>query len=187
MSHSDRAAAGAIVRHHDELAAALNGHVAELIVAAEIGGLRQAFTARDTLAGWVRTELLPHASAEEQALYPAAARQPGAGLLVDGMVAEHRAIVALVTELEATSSPVAAAAAGRGLRAVFETHLAKENDLILPLLVDADGVDLAALLVGLHELIGADADTPAEGCGCHGCGCGTDAPGAVTVELRRDL
>ncbi|MEU7873713.1 hemerythrin domain-containing protein [Dactylosporangium sp. NPDC049140] len=180
MSQSDQSAAAAIVRHYAELSAALGELAAELIIAAEIGGLRPAYTARDALVGWVRAELLPHAFAEEEALYPAAARQPAGRLLVEGMLAEHQAIAALVDELETASSPVVAAAAGRALRAVFEAHLAKENELVVPLLAEAPGVDLVGLLAGMHELIG-EAEAPASGgCGCGGCGCGG---GDVQVQV----
>jgi len=183
MSQSDRAAAEAVLRHHEQLDAALTALVAELIEAAEIGDLRRTRDVRDALLGWVHAELLPHAYAEEEALYPVAARQTGARLLVDGMLAEHQAIAELVTELETAPSPVAAAATGRALLAVFETHLAKENDLIVPLLVDADGVDLAGLLAGMHELLGGQDEPAVGGCGCGGCGCGGDAPGAASAAV----
>ncbi|UQU67820.1 DUF2249 domain-containing protein [Couchioplanes caeruleus] len=196
MSQSDRTAAAAVVAHHEQLAAALTRQVAELVEAAAIGSLRRTWAVRDALVGWVHTELLPHAYAEEEALYPAAARRPEAKLLVDGMLGEHRAIAELVTELETTPSPVAAAAAARALRAVFEAHLAKENELIVPVLVEAGDVDLAALLAGMHELLGED-DTPAgsgSGCGCGGCGCGgnssaaAEAPApALSIDARIDV
>jgi uncharacterized protein (DUF2249 family) len=182
MSHhanADERAAQAVVEHHRELAAALTGHVNGLLEAAEIGSLRQVWHHRDVLLGWLHSELLPHAQAEEAALYPAAAAQPAGRLLIDGMLDEHRVIAALVAEIEETSAPVAAAAAARALQAVFGTHLAKENDLVVPLLVAADDVSLAGLLDGLHDLIGAGG-SGSGGCGGHGgCGCGGDAAGAV--------
>ncbi|MGA5299559.1 DUF2249 domain-containing protein [Nucisporomicrobium flavum] len=194
MSQSDRTAAAAVVAHHEQLAAALTRQVAELVEAADIGSLRRTWAVRDELVGWVHTELLPHAYAEEEALYPAAARRPEAKLLVDGMLGEHRAIAELVTELETTPSPVAAAAAARALRAVFEAHLAKENELIVPVLVDAGDVDLAALLAGMHELLGEDGKPAESGCGCGGCGCGGDSSGAaeapapaLSIDARIDV
>jgi hypothetical protein len=45
-------------------------------------------------------------------------------------------------------------AAARALSALFEAHLAKENDLILPLLLAADDISLAGLLDGMHDLLG---------------------------------
>lgn len=200
MSHPDLAAdqraAQAVVRHHTELAAALAGHVTQLIEGVEIGSTRRTWIHRDQLAAWLRDELLPHAYAEEAALYPAAAAHPGAKLLVEGMIGEHRAIVALVAELEDTTSPVAGAAAARALQAVFTSHLAKENEFVVPLLVSAEDVSLAGLLDGMHDLIGTHPDSAAgSGCGGGGggCGCSGDADRArgeapvLTIDPRLDV
>jgi hypothetical protein len=118
--------------------------------------LPEAEQTRQDLLGYLRRDLIPHARAEEEALYPAAAARPGGGPLVEGMIGEHRAIMALVDELATASSPIRAAAAARALTVLFATHLAKENELVLPLLVAAPDVSLASLLAGLHELLGAD-------------------------------
>lgn len=156
-SKTDRAAAEAVVRHHTELAESLDRHTAALLDAVERGTPEQA--ARIELSTWLREELLPHARAEEQALYPAAAADPRGALLVDGMLTEHRAIASLAVELEQPSSPVRAAAAARAVAVLFAAHLAKENDLILPLLVEAKDVSLARVLQGMHAILGADGDT----------------------------
>jgi len=153
-------AAQAVVRHHAELAAALTGHVTALFEAASIGSSRSTWQRRDQLTAWLHAELLPHAAAEEAVLYPAAAAQPDGRLLVDGMMSEHQAITTLVTELQAASTPVGAAAAARALSALFAVHLAKENELILPLLLEAEQVSLAGLLDGMHALLGEGQAAP---------------------------
>ena len=195
QSNADRAAAAAVVAHHTQLAADLSRLVAAVRAAAgqEAGpdtsplwrGERQA------LLEWLRAELLPHAAAEETALYPAAADQPGARLLVEGMLAEHQAITALVAELDTAGTAVDAAAAARALAALFEVHLAKENDLVLPLLLDAE-VDLAGLLAGMHAVLGTE-EAPGGGCG-GGCGCGGDEAGradaaapVLSLDARVDV
>jgi uncharacterized protein (DUF2249 family)/iron-sulfur cluster repair protein YtfE (RIC family) len=193
---ADRRAAQAVVSHHSELAATLSGHVTRLVEAADADAPARVWELRGALTSWLHDELLPHAYAEEAALYPAAADLPAGKLLVDGMLGEHRVIAALVADLEAAASPVTAAATAHALRAVFASHLAKENDLVVPLLVAADGVSLAALLEGMHDIIGADTgpDTgPAAG-GCGGCGCGGDAPAAtdaaaptLAIDSRLDV
>lgn len=158
MSHdttTERGAADAVVRHHAQLAGELNGHTTRLLDAAAGADERAVWQHRDELLSWLNTELMPHAQAEEAGLYPAAAAAPGGALLVDGMIGEHRAIANLVDELGGATSPVAAAAAARAIAALFEIHLAKENDLVLPLLIEADDVSLAELLHGMHELLGA--------------------------------
>jgi uncharacterized protein (DUF2249 family) len=172
---AEHAAATAVVDHHAQLAAGLNERVEALIGSVDTGQLPTAETARREVVAFVGREILPHARAEEQALYPPAAARPEGRLLVDGMLAEHRALTALADEVGQHGSLVRAAAAARALAALFAVHLAKENDLVLPLLTATPGVSLARLLDGMHDLLGADEGTPATG-GCGGaCGCGGDA------------
>ncbi|NES15105.1 MULTISPECIES: DUF2249 domain-containing protein [Micromonospora] len=195
MSHSrstaDRAAARAVVGHHAQLAAALDEHVHNLLTAAGQDDTGRADQVRDDLVSWLRDELLPHAHAEETALYPVAAQRPEATLLIRGMQAEHRAITDLVVALEAAEEPVRAAAAAQALAAVLAVHLIKENELVVPLLVDAADVSLATLLDGMHDLLGS-ADSSGGGCGGT-CGCGgdrgaADAPApTLTIDPRLDV
>ena len=69
----------------------------------------------------------------------------------------------------------------KALLVMFESHLSKENELILPLLASAVDVSVAELLGGMHELLGgADHQAGSQdeaGCGGHSCGC-AEAPGA---------
>ena len=67
------------------------------------------------------------------------------------MVAEHGVILGIVDELEASTDPAVAATWAEALRRVFTSHAAKENDLVLPLLVAEPSIDLAKLLDELHE------------------------------------
>ncbi|MET7396263.1 DUF2249 domain-containing protein [Dactylosporangium sp. NPDC005572] len=206
---ADRRAATAVIAHHTQLAADLARHTAALRDAARQGTPALWPQRRAGLLGWLRTELLPHAAAEETALYPAAAAQASGRLLVEAMVGEHQTITALVAELETADTATDAAAAARALTALFEVHLDKENNLVLPLLLDTAHVSLAGLLTGMHDLLGCtDApDAPdtadevggsgAGGCGCGGggcgCGCGGDrgpagAPAPVlSVDTRLDV
>ena len=90
-------------------------------------------------------DLVPHAGAEEKALYPAAAY---------------------------------------ALRVVFDSHLAKENDLVLPVVAADPLTSLAGILHGMHELLGGKADdeqTPAgQSAGDDAsCGCGHEDEDAV--------
>ena len=191
QSERDQDAAAAVIGHHTQLASELAHHATRLRDAAAGHGSEsdwQRYQAE--LQGWLHSELLPHAEAEEGALYPAAAAQPGAKLLIDGMLAEHRAITTLVSELADAETAVEAAAAARALEAVFEAHVAKENELILPLLLGADQVSLADLLAGMHDLLG---ESEADGCGFGVCGCGGDQVRAdarspvLTLDARLDV
>lgn len=170
-SEADSLAADAVVQHHAELSGVLAARTEALLAAAGRSDAAEARSAAADLVAWVERELVPHALAEEQAMYPAAHRTLAGRLLIDGMLAEHRAITALAGELAAATDPVRAAASARALTAVFESHLAKENEQVLPLLAASPGVSLAALLEGMHELLGGHEEPQAEA-GHHACGCG---------------
>jgi uncharacterized protein (DUF2249 family) len=186
-SESDARAVEAVEEHHAQLAGALAAHVERLLVEAAWQ------PARDATVAWSRTELVPHAQAEEKTLYPAAAAFDRARLLVDAMVAEHGVIDGLVDELAGATSAARAAAAGRALRALFDTHLLKENEQLLPLLAQSADVDLAGLLGGMHELLGGPKQghdpshgEAAGGRGDHTCTCGeVDGPGYPELDARQ--
>lgn len=196
VADRDRDAADAVVRHHAQLATELGRRAHDLLELAAAGESAQAGRARELLLDFVDSELLPHALAEEQTLYVTAAGHPEGALLVQGMLGEHAAIMDLVRELREARTPVHAAAWAQALLTLFEVHLAKENDLIVPLLVDDPDASLADLLDGMHELLGDDSAAEEGGCGCGGCGCGgdgteasaatTDAP-ALTIDPRIDV
>lgn len=174
----DAHAVDAVVAHHTEMAGALQLKVTALRGSARADG--DVWPApRDDLVGWCHRELVPHALAEEKTLYPAAAAKVEGRLLVEGMLAEHVLIKRLVGDLAGASDGVGAAAAATALLEVFESHLAKENDLVLPLLAADPDVSVAGLLIGMHEVLGGDASRDhihepagsAPEAGDHSCGC----------------
>ncbi len=180
-SPADSAAAAAIRAHHAEMAGALRLRVASVIRSSAHGTPAGAADAVAELVAWCRSDLLPHALAEERTLYAAARAHDAAALLVTAMTAEHQVILALVSELAATSGPVQAAGTARALEVLFESHLEKENELVVPLLESAPDVALADLLDGMHHLVGdpagqhavdgAGGEASAAGTG-HTCDCG---------------
>lgn len=187
-NEADATAQAAVEEHHAQLAGMLAAHVQALVDAASDGDRVAAAGARIDLVAWAQRELVPHALAEERSMYPAAGRLAAGRLLIEGMLAEHRVIVGLVGEAAATSDPVRAAAAARALQVLFESHLAKENELVLPLLAAAPEVSLSGLLAGMHELLGGHPDAPsqavADGNG-HSCSCGDDdGPGYPELDAR---
>lgn len=187
-SEADAAAVVAVEQHHAELAGALAVHVQRLLTEASQGDAEAAWRSREQLVTWCRSELLPHASAEEQALYPAARGRDEGRLLVEGMLAEHTLLAGLVEEIAGTTQPVRAAASAAALRAVFDSHVTKENELLLPLLVGASDVSVAELLAGMHDQLGSGdsaAGDPQGGCGGHNCTCGeVDGPGYPELDAR---
>ncbi|MFD7690912.1 DUF2249 domain-containing protein [Streptomyces sp. NPDC059781] len=177
----DAAAVEAVEAHHAQLAGELAGRVAMLVAAAD----RDPASADEVRAGLVAfcdRDLLPHAVAEEGTLYAAARDLPEARLLVDGMLAEHRRLTALVDAVREAGSAVRAAADGRALQVLFEEHLGKENDLVLPLLAGAPDISLADLLGGMHELLGGGEESAGESAG-GGCGGTCDCGGSDDVEV----
>ena len=199
----DAHAAEAVEQHHVQLAGALALKVEALAAVARAGRPLDPQVRADLVA-WCREELVPHALAEERTLYAAAAQRPEARLLVEAMLAEHRVIIGLVEDLDGMVDAVSAALAAAALQAVFEVHLAKENDQVLPLLVGASDVSVVDLLGGMHELLGGRADegpvstvstgsTDSAGSATHGgcgspghvCGCGeTDGPAHPELDAR---
>ena len=106
------------------------------------------------------TRLLPHALAEERSIYPAAATDARTRLLIEAMTAEHRTIAELVEVVRYAVHPVRAAAAAEGVRVLFETHLAKEDSIVYPLVAAVPGLSLENLLVGMHEMLVSDVAAP---------------------------
>jgi iron-sulfur cluster repair protein YtfE (RIC family) len=148
---TDEQAAGAIRDHHAELAAELRERVAG--VGDTVRARQSHAAAQRALLDYLEEELVPHARAEEEALYPAG--DTGAtAMLVRSMRDEHVDLVKHVDALRRAPDAVAAVALSSAILALFESHLHKENDLLIPALVEAPGVSLARLLAGMHELLG---------------------------------
>lgn len=185
-SAADAQAVEAVKNHHAQLSGALGVQVEALLDAVARGDRQGAGAASDALIRWCRAELVPHALAEEEAMYPSAQDDPRARMLVDAMLAEHRDLLGLVDAIASAKDPVRAAANAQALRSLFESHLVKENEQILPLLAESSEVSLAAILGGMHELLGGqDHAETVEGSGeggCGGeCGCGHQDEEALPV------
>ncbi len=149
---TDAQAAEAIRAHHAELATNLRRHVAALAEAVEA---RQPHAgARGAVLDYLENELLPHAAAEEKALYPAGDAGLTA-LLVRAMRDEHANLIEHVAALRDTGDAIKSVGLASAILALFESHLHKENDLLIPALVDNPAVRLAELLDGMHELLGS--------------------------------
>ena len=189
---ADAHAAEAVKQHHAALAAALSLRTEALLTAACQRDAAAAEHARRDLVGWCERELVPHALAEEQALYLAAQATVEGRVLVEAMLGEHEVLTRLLREVADSADVLRAAASATALRAVFESHLTKEDDLVVPLLAATSGVSLHELLGGMHQPLGDAAGTAAEeaeevstGCGGHSCECGeVDGPGYPELDVR---
>ncbi|MEO5918123.1 MAG: hemerythrin domain-containing protein [Candidatus Limnocylindrales bacterium] len=150
-NQSDADAATAIRAHHRELHDELRTRVLDAVDTARAGG--PVGDARESVLAFLDGELLPHAAAEEAALYPAG-DTGSSELLVRAMRDEHRNLIAHVDRLRTASDGIATATIASAILALFESHLSKENDLLVPALLARPDVSLAALLDGMHELVG---------------------------------
>lgn len=151
MTMTDQEAAEAIRAHHDEMSTALRRQIETLATAIRAGD--PAAEPRSQLLNYLEHELMPHAAAEEKALYPAADRGTAA-LLMRAMRNEHVDIVSRVDALRGADDGLEVLGIASAILALFESHLAKENDLVIPSLVADPGVSLGQLLGGMHELLG---------------------------------
>jgi hypothetical protein len=133
----------ALIARHAELQEVLDYWAAVLATAADRGDPVR--PVRNLLRAVLADEVLPHARAEERTLYRAAGRDPCASLLVQALISEHRALAARAVRLGEPAQPAAAAAEAEAISALFASHVAKEDSLLLPAL-EHSGADLAALL-----------------------------------------
>lgn len=179
---ADSDAVEAIRAHHAELAGGLSARVSALVGAARDG--HDVTAPRRDLVAWCSSELLPHARAEEAALYPAGRSVPETRLLVEAMVAEHQILSTLVEDLRTVEAPVRSATAATALEVVFESHLVKENEQLLPALAGAAEVSLADLLQAMHDTLGHE-KRGTEQADVGACGCGErDAAGDPELDAR---
>lgn len=143
---SDEAVADQVRTHHSAMVAELD----RLSAAVRDAAPGDYDTARDELARWFETVLVPHADEEEATTYHAGDELPEGHLLIQAMVREHVLIKRLVALFRESEPAAAAAAYGRAAFEAFDSHQRKENELILPLLVAAPGVSLAKVMGHAH-------------------------------------
>lgn len=156
----DSIAADRMIAHHRAMLDEVRPLVEALLRAVSEGADPQ--PPREALTQWCRTELLPHAKAEEDVLYPVAGTITPH--LIGAMISEHAQLATLIEELETSSHPVRIAAAARALLAVLDSHIAKENEYLLPLLTADATISVSALLDSMHGVLVAPKDD-------HSCSC----------------
>ncbi len=192
-SEADAAAVDAVIDHHAQLAAALTAHVGIVLDAVRSTTPGEPVRAVERLVEFCEAQLLPHAAAEEGVLYPVASAYPPARLLVEAMIAEHRVLQSLVEELRKNRDPIDGVSASSALLVLFEVHLAKENDLLLPLIATDPSQSLAEILSGMHDLLGKERhedhgatgeESSAGGCGGT-CSCGESDESEPTLDVRQ--
>jgi len=137
-----------MIAHHEELQRELGERVLAVTTAVQAGD--DADGVRTALNDFVAGEVIPHALAEEDAIYSAGAQLASQASLVAGMILEHHALVDLAGQMCGDATDFQAALASVAFQKLFVVHVRKENELLLPALVDA-GTDLAALLATMQR------------------------------------
>jgi uncharacterized protein (DUF2249 family)/iron-sulfur cluster repair protein YtfE (RIC family) len=138
----------AMLAHHAQLGEEL-ARRADAVSAAVAAG-RPYGAGVASLITYLAEEVLPHATAEEKNIYPAAAARADMAAMVGEMIAEHIMLSALSARLAAVTDPASAAGQAQQVATLFAAHAAKENDVLLPALLGDESVDLAALLEQMH-------------------------------------
>lgn len=143
---ADAALAEEIRTHHASMVAELGSLTGRLEAATD----DEKAQAREALGTWFHDVLVPHADEEEETTYRAAADLPEGRLLIEAMLREHVLIKRLVGYFESAQDPAVAAAFARAAHEAFDSHQGKENDVILPLLVESPSVTLADVMGHAH-------------------------------------
>lgn len=137
--------------HHARLVSDLQAHVDALIGDVEFA--RDHHAAVKAVLVILEQQILPHASAEEQTIYPIAAGRDELRTLIDAMIREHRYLQDAIAALRSATGGTRAAADAETISTVFRLHAAKENDYVLPVLAADPGVNLSEVLSGMHALL----------------------------------
>lgn len=165
----------AMLAHHRMLDEELGRHAAAVSGAVAAGHPHEAAVAG--LVAYLAEEVLPHATAEEETLYPAAAHGNLTGTIGE-MTDEHKVLSAAAERLATAPDGTAAAEQAGQIADLFTAHVARENDIVLPSLLAERDADLAALLTEMHhrtEEAGKAVSAPAEQV--------TDLPAAMLALL----
>ena len=133
----------AMLGHHAALEEGVSRRVATIQAGGDGASLAE-------LLAYMASEVLPHAVAEEQTIYKVAAEREELAETIAGMVDEHRQLSAHLDRL-ATADEGAAATEAKAIEALFREHVAKENELILPVLAADPVVHLGDLLEEMHH------------------------------------
>lgn len=170
-----------ITQRHMDLVGTVIAHASALLDASASGSLEGASSARRDLVLFCRGEVLPQAIAEEDTIFALAREVPSLSALVDALVADHRTMAELIDDLAGATTPLGASAAGHALRVLYELHVDKEADYVLPVLASSDAVSLADGVAKSQELFDELSSAAQGGGGCcggggaGGCGCGGGA------------
>jgi uncharacterized protein (DUF2249 family) len=165
----------AIRAHHRALGDGLTSR-ANAVFRAAVDGQPHEPAVADLIA-YLGEEVLPHAAAEEKTIYPAVVAHTHLGDLVGDMITEHATLSMSAARLTTLTDGVAAAEQAQEIAALFVSHAARENDVLLPPLIADGTVDLAELLGRMHRNL-----EPAGS--AHHCDCGHEEAADPDLDVR---
>lgn len=157
MAITQTEALDAMVRHHRNLEDQLELRIATLADAVDNGIAHDPAVA--ALVAYLAEEVIPHAMAEEHTIYSIAGVRSDLADTVNEMIGEHRVLTAAAESLANAGTDSAALDQATKIGSIFAAHVNKENEVLLPVLLD-DEVDLAQLLMQMHRLTEAAQSTP---------------------------
>jgi uncharacterized protein (DUF2249 family) len=158
MTMTQIQALDAMLQHHRTLVADVDNRVTALAETVNSGIAYEPAVAK--LVTYLAEEVIPHAVAEELSIYRTAATRADLANTVNEMIAEHRVLTAAVESLANASNGPAALTQATKIGTFFTTHVVKENELLLPALLEDNDVDLVKLLEQMHRLTTAASDVP---------------------------
>ena len=158
MTITQTEAFDAMLQHHRTMVEQVGIRIASLEAAVTSGVAHESAVA--ALVAYLAEEVLPHAVAEEHTIYRVAGARADLAGRVGEMTAEHRALTSATESLANAATAPAALELATQIGALFTTHVGKENDLLLPALLEDDNVDLTQLLMQMHRLTEAAQDNP---------------------------
>jgi uncharacterized protein (DUF2249 family) len=150
----------AMLQHHRTLVGDVGDRITALAEAVDSGIAYEPAVAE--LITYLAEEVIPHAVAEELSIYRTAATRANLARTVNEMIAEHRVLTAAVESLANARSAPAALTQAKQIGAFFTTHVVKENEQLLPALLEDDDVDLVQLLEQMHHLTAPPSGPPPE-------------------------
>ncbi len=147
----------AMLAHHAEL---LDGVAQRVTTLSSLADSRRGAAGGDghepaavELVAYVNDHVLPHARAEEHTIYRAAAAREELAATVEKMIEEHLLLAASAELLAEAVDAQAAASEAEAFGTLFAIHVAKENELLLPVLAADEEVSLAELLAEMRRLL----------------------------------
>lgn len=144
IESADQAAITAMIGHHAHLRSDLENRVAAL--RETVAANQPHVQAQARVVEFLKGDILPHAIAEEDTIYRAANEVSRIQPLISGMLLEHRELERRARALELSSTGSEALVSAAGFAAIFAVHVAKENDVLLPALLESPTASVANLL-----------------------------------------